>query len=107
AVGQRNAALRRVAGGLSRRAAIVPWTMQVAQLGAALVEARRDALALLAAPFADAAGELGLPAAGLVYDAEPPTVEQLDTRLERDLERRTTGAGPHLDEIAIASGSRD
>ncbi len=60
AVGQRNAALRRVAVGASTREAVAPWTEQVASLGASLVDSRREALALLAPAFAERAGELGL-----------------------------------------------
>ena len=60
AVAQRNAALRRAAGGYSSRDA-----------------------------------------------GEPPTVETLEARLDRDLERGTTGLGPHLDDIVLTSGPRD
>jgi DNA replication and repair protein RecF len=104
---QRNAALRRVQLGLSGRDALEPWTERIAGLGAALVEQRRVALAQLAPGFNERAGELGLPDARLEYDAEPPTVELLEARLSRDLERGTTGAGPHLDDVLIASGERD
>jgi DNA replication and repair protein RecF len=38
---------------------------------------------------------------------EPPTLEALEARLERDLERAVTGLGPHLDDVAIRSGARD
>jgi DNA replication and repair protein RecF len=107
AVGQRNAALRRIAGGSSDRDALAPWTAQVASLGAALVAARGDVLDLLTGPFTAVADELGLSDARLVYDAEPPTVEQLERVLPRDLERGTTSVGPHLDEIGIFSGERD
>ena len=107
AVGQRNAALRRVAVGVSTRDAVAPWTEQVASLGAALVESRRDAIGMLAAGFAERAGELGLPAAALDYTGEPPTAAALEARLERDLERGVTGAGPHLDDITIRSGERE
>ncbi len=107
AVGQRNAALRRVAVGVSTRDAVAPWTEQVASLGTALVESRREAIALLAAGFAERAGELGLPAASLDYTGEPPTVAALEGRLERDLERGVTGLGPHLDDITIRSGERE
>jgi DNA replication and repair protein RecF len=107
AVGQRNAALRRVAVGASTRAAVAPWTEQVAALGAALVESRREAIGLLATGFAERAGELGLPAASLDYTGEPPSVSALEARLERDLERGVTGAGPHLDDITIRSGERE
>jgi len=107
AVGQRNAALRRVALGISDRDVLAPWTAQVADLGAMLTAARRDVVELLQPGFAERAGELGLPDVSLGYDAEPPTITVLEERLSRDVERGTTGAGPHLDEIAIRSGDRD
>ena len=62
---------------------------------------------MLSPAFAERAGELGLPDAGLDYTGEPPTVEALDARLERDLERGVTGLGPHLDDITVRSGDRD
>jgi len=107
AVGQRNAALRRAGGGLSGREAIEPWTHQVAALGTALVAVRLETLALLGPVFAERADELGLADAALGYTGVPPTVEELDGRLERDLERGTTGAGPHLDDVTVASGARE
>ena len=107
AVAQRNAALRRVAGGYSSRDALAPWTEQVASLGRALVEARSEVLAALAPGFAERAGELGLPAARMTYDGEPPTADALEARLDRDLERGSTGLGPHLDDVALTSGARD
>ncbi len=107
AVGQRNAALRRVAFGASTRDAVAPWTEQVAALGASLVSSRREAIDLIAAAFVERAGELGLPAAALDYTGEPPTVAALEARLERDLERGVTGLGPHLDDVTIRSGERD
>ncbi len=107
AVGQRNAALRRVAIGASTRDAVAPWTEQVASLGAALVAARREAISLLSPAFAERAGELGLDEAGLDYTGEPPTTEALEARLERDLERGVTGLGPHLDDVTIRSRDRE
>ena len=32
---------------------------------------------------------------------------ELDSRLARDIERATTGAGPHLHDVRLLSGSRD
>ncbi|MDX6407737.1 MAG: replication and repair protein RecF [Gaiellaceae bacterium] len=107
AIAQRNAALRRIAGGYSSRDAVAPWTEQVAALGRQLVESRTEVVASLAPGFAERADELGLPAARMTYDGEPPTVELLDARLERDLERGATGLGPHLDDILLTSGPRD
>ena len=107
AVAQRNAALRRVAIGASSRDAVSPWTARVADLGSALVEARREAIALLAPLFAECALELGLPGGELRYDADPPTVEALDARLDDDLDRGTTGLGPHLHDVEIRADDRD
>jgi DNA replication and repair protein RecF len=107
ALAQRNAALRRVAAGFSSRDALEPWTEQVATLGRELVEARMETLSALAPGFAERAEELGLDAARLVYSGDPPTREDLEARLERDLDRGSTGLGPHLDDIALVSGPRD
>jgi DNA replication and repair protein RecF len=107
AIAQRNAALRRIAGGYSSREALEPWTHRVAELGTQLVEARRDVVAELAPGFSERADELGLPAARVEYDAQSPSVEALDARLGRDLERTSTGIGPHLDDFALRSEGRD
>ena len=107
AVAQRNAALRRVAGGYSSRSALEPWTEQVVSLGVALVEARTETIALLARGFADRADELGLPSARLVYEGDLPSADALAARLERDLERGTTGLGPHLHDVQLVSETRD
>jgi DNA replication and repair protein RecF len=107
ALTQRNAALRRLASGLSGRDALEPWTVRVAELGAALSVARGEVLSSLREPFAARAGELGLGEARLVHEPAPVTAEELDARLERDLERGWTGAGPHLEDVAVLSGDRD
>ncbi len=107
AVTQRNAALRRVQLGLSGREALEPWTEQVASLGASLVERRRETLGVLEPGFAQQAGELGLPDATLGYEGEPPTRAELESRIDRDVERGATGAGPHLDDVKVSSGTRD
>lgn len=107
ALAQRNAALRRAALGYSSREAVEPWTDQVADLGSELVGARLDTLGILAAPFAERSAQLGLADASLAYVGEPPVLETLNARLDRDLERGTTGLGPHLDDVSIRSGTRD
>jgi DNA replication and repair protein RecF len=107
AVGQRNAALRRVAGGFSPKETLAPCTERVAVLGSALTDARRDAVGTLGGPFETFAGGLGLEGARLAYDAEAPTVADLEARLWRDLDRGTTSLGPHRDDIAILAGARD
>lgn len=107
ALGQRNAALRGVSAGFSSPEALRPWTERVAELGAQLVAARREVIAALEPAFASRAAELGLAAAVLQYEAEPPTVDALEARLDRDLERGATGAGPHLDDVAFLADGRD
>jgi DNA replication and repair protein RecF len=106
-VAQRNAALRRVSIGASSREAVAPWTERVASLGAQLVAARAETIAELAAPFGERADELGLPGAALGYEADPPTAEALEARLDDDLDRGATGLGPHLDDIEVRAGDRD
>lgn len=107
AVAQRNAALRRLAAGVSTRQALDPWTEAVVTLGAALVEARREAVVLLAPAFAATAGRLGVAAATVSYDATPPTVAEHEARLSRDLERGVTGIGPHLHDVELMVGERE
>jgi len=107
AVAQRNAALRRAAAGISSRDVIAPWTEQVAALGTELVAAREDTLASLVPGFRSRAEELGLPDATLVYEGVAPSVAELERRLDRDVERGTTSAGPHLDDVRLLAGERD
>jgi DNA replication and repair protein RecF len=107
AVGQRNAALRRIAAGASTSDALAPWTETIVALGTSLVDARRDALSVLAPAFATCAERLGLDEAMLAYDGEVATVDDYERRTDRDLERGLTGIGPHLHDIRIAAGERD
>jgi len=106
-VAQRNAALRRVASGLSSRDAIAPWTEQAVALGGELIAARTETIAALEPGFCEIAGELGLVDAALVYEGEPAATAALDARLERDLERAATSAGPHLHDVRLLSAGRD
>ncbi len=107
AVGQRNAALRRVAVGASTLDAVAPWTETVVDLGASLVEMRRDALELLSLPLENCAGRLGLDSLAALYEGDPPTALDLEARVDRDLQRGATGLGPHLHEVRIECGGRD
>jgi DNA replication and repair protein RecF len=86
---------------------IAPWTSQLAGLGSALVKTRVELLDLLAEPFAETADALGLAEARLSYEGDAPTEAELEARLERDLERGSTGVGPHLHDISMASSGRD
>ena len=107
ALSHRNTALRRVAVGMSERDVLAPWTEQVVAIGAELAAARAAAIELLAPLLAERAETLGLEAATLCYEPAPVTVETLEARLQRDLDRGWTTLGPHLDDVAILSGTRD
>jgi len=107
AVGQRNAALRRLAVNASSHDALTPWTEAVLSLGAALVDVRARTIELLGPAFATCAERLGLSGATLSYDGIAPTPDDFEQRLERDLERGLTGAGPHLHDVRLEAGGRD
>jgi len=107
AVAQRNAALRRASLGVSSRETIAPWTQRVAELGQTLVAGRAETVEALRGLFAVCAKELGLSAGELAYEARAPSLAALESRLDEDVERGTTGIGPHLDEIEIRAGGRD
>jgi DNA replication and repair protein RecF len=107
ALAQRNEALRRLRSGTSTRDALEPWTERVAALGSELDAARAEVVAALAPGFAVTAAELGLSATSIAYDFRGVSVAELEMRLERDLERGTTGLGPHLRDAEIRGADRD
>jgi DNA replication and repair protein RecF len=104
---QRNAGLRRLAVGESTQEALEPWTQRVAELGAALVAARREVVDLLLPAFAEITSELRLGRGELRYEGEPPTASELEQRLRQDLLRGSTGLGPHLHDVAVWAEGRD
>ncbi len=107
AVAQRNAALRRVRAGETGLDSVEPWTAQVAALGTELDAARAELAELLGPGFTRSAQALGLEAAVLSYEGRGLTAEELDARLDRDLDRAVTGAGPHLRDASITAGGRE
>jgi DNA replication and repair protein RecF len=107
AVGQRNAALRRVATGVSAAEAVAPWTQAVVTLGEALVDNRKETIRILAERLPASAGPLGLAELTISYEGSPATLADLDERLPRDVERGSTGAGPHLHDVRIETGGRE
>jgi len=107
ALAQRNEALRRTRAGASTREAVEPWTERVAALGGELDTARARLVALLDPGFAEHAQALGLAGASLGYEERGLPREELAARFDRDLERGTTGAGPHLRDVEIRAGERE
>ncbi|MGH3036972.1 MAG: hypothetical protein ACRDMU_07300, partial [Gaiellaceae bacterium] len=107
ALAQRNEALRRARAGVSDREAVEPWTEQVAALGGELDAARARLAALLAPGFTAHAASLGLADASFAYEERGLALEELVGRLDRDLERGTTGFGPHLRDVEIRAGERE
>jgi DNA replication and repair protein RecF len=107
ALAQRNAALRRIRSGESSREAVEPWTDQVANLGDALDRARAELASVLAPGFHGHGEALGLVGAEIAYEERGLSPQELAERLERDLERGTTGVGPHLRDAAITAAGRD
>ncbi|MGA0121387.1 MAG: DNA replication/repair protein RecF [Gaiellales bacterium] len=112
AVEQRNAVLRRVRRG-GTPAELDPWDEQVAEHGAVVVEARDRLVTRLAPLFADRAAALGGDRpASLAYRAsiagDPAALRSaLEAGRARDIERQTTGCGPHLDDLEVALDGRD
>jgi DNA replication and repair protein RecF len=104
---QRNEALRRIRAGTSSRAALEPWTERLAELGTELDRARAELVALLAPAFSAHALLLGLPEGELGYEERGLTPQELDARTERDVERGTTGVGPHLRDVEVGAAGRD
>jgi DNA replication and repair protein RecF len=86
---------------------VEPWTAQVAALGTDLDHARSELTSLLGPGFSRIAESLGLMEALLTYDGPGLTVEELEGRLSRDLERAVTGAGPHLRDASITAAGRE
>jgi DNA replication and repair protein RecF len=107
ALAQRNEALRRVRAGVSSPEAVEPWTNRLAELGSELDGGRARLVGLLAPGFAACTEELGLEGGSLAYEERGLPVAELVARLPRDLERGTTGAGPHLRDVEIRAAERD
>jgi DNA replication and repair protein RecF len=107
ALGQRNAALQRIAAGLVSRDALPPWDDGLAAAAAELSAAREATIAALSRPFSEGSAELGLTDAELAYEPSVATASALGERLERDLDRGRTGVGPHRDEVRISAGAHD
>jgi DNA replication and repair protein RecF len=111
AVAQRNALLSRLHGGYASPEDLRIWDAGMADAAAPLIEARREAIADLAGPFATSAGELGLAEAALEYAprAEGSAEEiraGLEERRDQDIRLGRSSWGPHLDELKLLVGGK-
>ncbi|HMI81072.1 MAG TPA: DNA replication and repair protein RecF, partial [Solirubrobacterales bacterium] len=111
AVAQRNALLSRLAAGYGSPDDLSIWDAGLAKAAAPLIEARAEAVAELASPFAATAAELGLEDAELEYAPRASgSVEEiragLEERREQDVRLGRSSWGPHLDELKLAAAGR-
>jgi DNA replication and repair protein RecF len=90
-----------------------PWDGQLAEHGALITEARERLIERLAPLFEERVELLGSPhVGGLRYEASEPGDGQallaaLRQRRREDIERQTTGVGPHLDDLVVELSGRD
>lgn len=111
AVAQRNALLSRLGAGFGSPEDLRIWDAGLAQAAAPLIAARTEAVAELAAPFAEASAELGLEAGALEYAPRATGTEEeiragLEERREQDIRLGRSSWGPHLDELKLTSAER-
>jgi DNA replication and repair protein RecF len=111
AVAQRNALLSRLAAGYGSPEDLGIWDAGLAAAAAPLIEARAEAVAELARPFAAAAEELGLEGAALEYaprafGEEAEIRAGLEERREQDIRMGRSSWGPHLDELKLSAAAR-
>jgi DNA replication and repair protein RecF len=114
ALAQRNHLLRRLRAGAASEDALDPWDAALARSGADLAEARRRLAERLERPLAERLAQLGdageerplryLPS---VEGGERELAGVLRERRRRDVERGSTGAGPHMDDFQLVAGGRD
>lgn len=112
ALAQRNALLARLSAGYGSPLDLGVWDTGLAAAAAPLIEARAEAVAALAEPFAAAAAELGLEGeAALEYAPRAAgSVEELraglEERREQDVRLGRSSWGPHLDELKLSAAGR-
>ncbi len=111
AVAQRNALLSRLAAGHGAPSDMEIWDAGLAAAAAPLIEARAEAARELAAPFAEAAAELGLEGPALEYAPRAEgSAEEIEAglreRRQQDFRLGRSSWGPHLDDLKLSAGGR-
>ncbi|MEX0973465.1 MAG: DNA replication and repair protein RecF [Solirubrobacterales bacterium] len=111
ALAQRNALLARLARGQGGGDLAV-WDAALAESAEALIEARAEATAELAPPFAAAAADLGLAGGGTIEYAPRASGSAAEIRAglaerrDADLRLGRSSWGPHLDELTFLAAGR-
>ncbi len=111
---QRNALLARIRAGRASSASLATWDRELASSALALIGQRAEAVAMLSAPFAERAAQLGLEGdTAIEYRARSRAgsveelLSELQERMPSDLERGFTGHGPHRDDLAMLRDRRE
>jgi len=108
---QRNALVARVRAGLASAETLPSWDERLAAEAEPLIEARAEAVEVLAGPFGDLAARLGLPETEIAYRPRATAdraelAEELGRRRAEDLGRAYTSYGPQLDEVELRISGR-
>jgi DNA replication and repair protein RecF len=108
---QRNALVQRIRAGLGAADSLPSWDERLAAEAEPLMQARTDAVAALAAPFAEIAAALGLPDAEISYRPRAAgggdeIAAELARRRAEDLGRAYTSYGPQLDDVELRLAER-
>ncbi len=112
ALAQRNHLLRRLRAGHGDPEALVGWDDVTARAGVELTVARQRLCHRLAPAFAERLAQLGgapgdEPLRLVSNTSADDLAAALRDRRRRDIERATTGAGPHLDDVELRESGRD
>jgi DNA replication and repair protein RecF len=108
---QRNALVQRIRAGLGGADSLPSWDERLAAEAEPLMQARAEAVSVLAETYSELAAGLGLPEAELSYRPRADGGrEELGAELARrrtaDLGRAYTSYGPQLDEVELRLGGK-
>ena len=121
ALAQRNAALRHVRAGRTGPEAVIPWEEPIAQHGARIVVARREAVADLREPFARWLDDLGGGPGGVIAlepsptalaevpdaDVEAALADRMAAARDREVAAAMTLTGPQRDDVFVGQHRGD
>ena len=114
ALAQRNALISRIRAGQGSRGALASWDLQLARTAFELMHERRRAVEAVADLAQRTGAALGLePELTLRYRPRSQAsgvdgfLEEVQARVERDIERGFTEHGPHRDELSLRLEGRE